>query len=1193
MKDKDKAKGKLINELEIAETQRKQAENRIRSVNRFMRVMNETSDLEELMNVILEQAINMIPTADSGSFLMLNERENVFEFQAARGWDLELLKRIKLPADRTILIQESINEPTIVGCEEIEALNKRYYDPEIVEKLKEVGHPKSSIFIPVYIDGKVIGYFALNSKTVENAFDKEDLRTIEAIRDEITLAIKNARLFEERENSLWELQQRNLELSTLYAITSTVSGSLDLNVILDEALSRAMELTKTKAGVIRLMDESNQELVLTTYQGLSPESIKAFAKERFKLDEGGAGRVAQSGKPLVIQNLTEDPRLVHRELFKKEGLQSGVIIPLKSKDRFIGVLFLGDRTFRLFAEKEVQLLMAIGHQIGVAIENARLYEKVKLTAEELEQQVRQIRRTNRFMRVMNETSNLGELMNVILEQAIDIVPNADSGSVLMLNEAEGILEFQATCGWDLELLKRIEIPTDRSILILKSINKSTIIEGEEFKALHKRHYDPEIMEQFKELEYPKSLIIVPVHIDGKIVGCFIIHSLAVENAFDEEDLNLIEEVRDEITLAIKNARLSKERKRSLQKLQQRTLELSALYEIASMASGSLNLDAILDQALGAAIELMEVECGEIFLIDESNQELVPAVYQGIPSELVEMLTIVKLKLGEGIPGRVAQSGEPIVIQNLAEDPRVAHREIIKKAGLQSEVVIPLKSKQRVTGALLLGTRTTRLFTEEEVQLLMAIGHQIGMAIENIQLYDDLRMKEKQLRSFVNRLIQVQEEERRLVAYDIHDELIQHIISANMYLKTGLKKLRSRARTTEEIQTVLEKGLNQLNQSITEARRIIAALRPSTLDHLGLIPAIQDHLRELQQETGWEVVFEENLEKVRLDPTVEVVVYRIIQEALINAKKHAETDRVRVAIERRSAHLNVEVQDWGTGFDPKELHQADREEDKPLGLIAMQERAKLVGGRFTVESALDQGTTVRAEIPLRRRRITADQDSRPNREITVLIADDHPIVRDGLRLMLDVEGIRIIGEAANGKQTVVKANRLAPDIILMDVRMPEMDGLDALKEIKAENPEIAVIMLTTYDNPSYLLQAVASGAAGYLLKEVPCEELVDAIRRVHDGESLINRSMLKELVEELTQESSKTTPVGTELTQDLLTDREREVLRLVVEGMSNSEIAKVLDISVSTAKTHVEHIIMKLHVSDRVQTAVWAVRHGLA
>ncbi|MFQ5795413.1 MAG: PAS domain S-box protein [Candidatus Bipolaricaulia bacterium] len=204
------ANGEFVGVMGVSQdiTERKRAEDRIRSVNRFMRVMNETSHLEELMSAILEQAIDMIPNADSGSFLLLNEQENVFEFRTARGWNLELLKQIKIPADRTPSIQELFNELTIFEDEELELLNKRCYGPEIVEKFKELGYPKSLILIPVHINGEMIGFFNINSKTEENAFDEEDLRLIEEIRDEITLAVKNARLYEQVKLTAEELERQ-------------------------------------------------------------------------------------------------------------------------------------------------------------------------------------------------------------------------------------------------------------------------------------------------------------------------------------------------------------------------------------------------------------------------------------------------------------------------------------------------------------------------------------------------------------------------------------------------------------------------------------------------------------------------------------------------------------------------------------------------------------------------------------------------------------------------------------------------------------------------------------------------------------------------------------------------------------------------------------------------------------------------
>lgn len=212
-------------------------------------------------------------------------------------------------------------------------------------------------------------------------------------------------------------------------------------------------------------------------------------------------------------------------------------------------------------------------------------------------------------------------------------------------------------------------------------------------------------------------------------------------------------------------------------------------------------------------------------------------------------------------------------------------------------------------------------------------------------------------------------------------------------------------------------------------------------------------------------------------------------------------------------------------------------------------------------------------------------------VTVLIADDHGAVREGLRVLLEREGLQVVGEAATGRQAIDLTRDLQPDVVLLDIRMPGGDGLQALAAIKAARPETSVIMLTTYANPAYLARAVAAGAAGYLCKEVDPERIPRAVRAAAAGEELLNRDLLRAALAKAMSEA----PVGPEpdsLPVEPLTEREVEVLRLIVAGLDNDAIADVLCVSVFTVKTHVRHILGKLGVSDRTQAAVWAVRHGL-
>lgn len=208
---------------------------------------------------------------------------------------------------------------------------------------------------------------------------------------------------------------------------------------------------------------------------------------------------------------------------------------------------------------------------------------------------------------------------------------------------------------------------------------------------------------------------------------------------------------------------------------------------------------------------------------------------------------------------------------------------------------------------------------------------------------------------------------------------------------------------------------------------------------------------------------------------------------------------------------------------------------------------------------------------------------------LVIADDHELVRAGLRKMLTgQQGLEVVGEAVNGREALELCRRLQPDLALIDVRMPEMDGLATCRAIKKECPATSVILITIHENPDYLLEALKAGTAGYLFKDVTQSELINAVWQVLRGESILDRELMIRLFKRLASQS----PGSTEPPLVGLSPREREVLQLLVQGQTNREIAQNLMVSVSTIKIHVEHILAKLGVSDRTQAAVRAIELGL-
>lgn len=209
-------------------------------------------------------------------------------------------------------------------------------------------------------------------------------------------------------------------------------------------------------------------------------------------------------------------------------------------------------------------------------------------------------------------------------------------------------------------------------------------------------------------------------------------------------------------------------------------------------------------------------------------------------------------------------------------------------------------------------------------------------------------------------------------------------------------------------------------------------------------------------------------------------------------------------------------------------------------------------------------------------------------IHILIVDDHAIVREGLSGLIDAEpGMQVVGEAANGEDGVRLAGTLKPDLILMDLVMPDKDGVQAIREIKNKDPEARILVLTSFAEDDKLFPAIKAGASGYLLKDTLPGELLQAIRAVYKGESFLHPSIAQRVLKEF-QSPAQTAPQG-----EALTERETDVLKLIAQGHSNQEIAENLVLSERTVHSHVNRILTKLHLASRTQAALYALRKGIA
>jgi len=342
------------------------------------------------------------------------------------------------------------------------------------------------------------------------------------------------------------------------------------------------------------------------------------------------------------------------------------------------------------------------------------------------------------------------------------------------------------------------------------------------------------------------------------------------------------------------------------------------------------------------------------------------------------------------------------------------------------------------------------------------------------------------------------------------------------------------------------------------------------------------LADQSRSAGVEVELKVEGEPGDLPPGVDLSAFRIAQEGLTNVLKHG--GRVaRVLVRYSPGAVAVEIADDGRAGAAAEADGTGH------GLIGMRERVAVFGGDLTAGPVPGGGYRLAARLPY----AAAARDRGGPAVIRVLVADDQALVRAGFSVLIDTDpGLEVVGEASNGAEAVELARATRPDVVLMDIRMPVMDGLEATRQILALDgaDTIRVLMLTTFDLDEYVFGALKAGASGFLLKGTPPADLLAGIATVAAGEALLSPSVTRQLIEEHVRRPQAVPPAGHTL--EGLTDRELEVLTLVARGLSNAEIAEQLYVSPATAKTHVARLLMKLGARDRAQLIVVAYESGL-
>jgi len=387
--------------------------------------------------------------------------------------------------------------------------------------------------------------------------------------------------------------------------------------------------------------------------------------------------------------------------------------------------------------------------------------------------------------------------------------------------------------------------------------------------------------------------------------------------------------------------------------------LVALSRVSAAISGLHELDAILRIGLDNVLNIMNGTVGGIMLLDESNQTVCYRVYHGLSNRYAGEMC---LRLGEGIAGKVAQSGRAVLLEDISSEPDAARIDLISSEGLKAFLSVPLRSKDNVLGVMNVASHESHRFTKEDVHLLHSIGDQLGTAIEQARLHDRLRKARERLRKLARQNLVAEAEERRRIARELHDETSQSLSGIALQLEALLEMCTRSGNQDPELIARMKKVQALTVQVHKEVSRVISNLHPAVLDTLGLAAAVRQYANSRLQPLNINVTMETRGTEIRFPSDVEAALFRVAQGAIGNVAEHSKAKNASIVLVYQPDEFSLIVNDDGQGFDVSEITDVE-ESGRGRGLFSMRERIGFLGGTSGVDSKIGAGTTLWAKVPL--------------------------------------------------------------------------------------------------------------------------------------------------------------------------------------------------------------------------------------
>ena len=969
----------------------------------------------------------------------------------------------------------------------------------------DTGMPKSLLFVPLLSGNHVKGYVSLQNLDIENAFSEPDIRLLETLANSMSVALENARLFDETARLLKETEQRTAELAVINSVQEGLAKELDITGIYNLVGDRICDLfPDTNALVIRTFD---YETGLESFQYAIEKGEKLSVDIRPFL---WANKILiESKKPLNIAENFVQTSIAHggKGVTTEQPPKSAVFVPMLVGDAVKGSISLQnvDRE-NAFTDADVRLLTTIANSMSVALENARLFDETSRLLKETKQRTAELGVINSVQEGLAKELDTRGIYELVGDRLCSLFPDTQTLVIRTFDYDMGMEQWQYSMekgerqyveprpfNWNSKLLIETRKPLD--------IKENYVEESKKHGGTGVTIGQP-----------PKSAVFVPMLVGDVAKGSISLQNVDRENAFTESDLRLLTTITNSMSVALENARLFNETSLLLNESKQRAAELSTVNSISKALASQLDTDDLIKMVGDQLKDLFKANIVYLALLD-TDTRIIHFKYQFGEVMLSRLI-------GEGLTSKILMTGEPLLIN---KDMQVQTIQMgIQRMGIDaaSYLGVPIPVGDEIIGVLSVqSTEHENRFDENDLRLLSTIASSVGVALKNATLFEDVKQAKMEAEKASIAAEQANDAKSAFLSTVSH-ELRTPLTSVLGFAKIIRKRLDERIfPMVNRSDAKIDKTINQISENlqvvISEGERLTHLIN-DVLD----LAKIEAGKMEWNQESIFmaEVaeraiaattsLFDQKALKLikQIDTDLPIIIgdkdklIQVIINLISNAVKFTDAGAVTCRAYQEKDELIVTISDTGIGIAPEDYAAVfeqfkqvggDTLTDKPkgtgLGLPICKEIVEHHGGRIWLESVPGKGSTFFFALPLHKK-VVAERPLHLDELVkqlkqqvahsklniigntsNILIVDDDESIRSLLQQELGDAGYNI-QQASNGKEALDKVRTKRPDLIILDIMMPEMNGFDVAAILK-NDPQ-------TMDIPIIVLSVVQDKARGF-------------------------------------------------------------------------------------------------------------------